>query len=238
MARKTIVRTAVTVGALLVGAVAILGLCSGVLSFFELDDALGGLTVIMLSDDRDDSPIIPVADAPTTGPSDAAVTIVVFGDYQDPYTREAYVALASLMAELPDDLRIVHRHFLLQGDERGLAAATAAIAAGRQGAFWAYHRKLLDAESLDDDALLAIAGQVELNVEVFDVARSDRWLEVDADIELGEQLGVRGTPTLFINGKKFEGVPEDLAGLVTAELAAADGQTYARRVEVNLGLVD
>jgi protein-disulfide isomerase len=236
--RKTIIRAVVTVAALFVGAVAILGICSGVLSFFDLEDALGGVTVVSLSDDRDDSPVVPIGDSPSTGPAGAGVTIVVFGDFQDPHTRRAYKSLDLVKAEMPSEVQLVHKHFVLAGDERALAAAMASIAADQQGAFWAYHRKLLDAPSLDEVALVSFAREVGLDVESFEVARRDHGLLIDADIELAQTLGVRGTPTLFVNGRLFEGLPDDVVGVVRAELEQADGQTYARRVEINRGLVD
>lgn len=228
----------VTVGALALGALLILGVCSGVLSTFDLDEAISAITVVSLDDDRLDSPVIPVGDSPRVGPETARVTVVVFGDYQDRFTRESAGALDATMAQFPDDLRIVFKNFPLPEHERAVDAAQAAVAARGQGQFWAYHRKLLDAPALRDEDLVAIAVSLSLDVELFEATRRDHVLTIDADVELAMALGVRGTPTLFVNGQRFEGLPDDLVAVVSAEIEATGEQTYARRVEVNLGLVD
>lgn len=231
------VRALVKVAALIAGAGLILGLCSGVIGYFDLDEAISGLTVVDLPDDREDSPVLPRAGSPSTGPADAPVTVVVFGDYQDRFTRESFPAIHAAKDTLGDDVQLVLKHFPLPDDERALAASMAAIAAGEQGHFWAYHRQLLNASDLGDESLEAMARELGLDGASFDVARRGRSLAIDRDIELAYQLGVRGTPTLFVNGRKFEGVPDDFEALLRVELEAARGQTYARRVEINLGLV-
>ncbi|MGD9036345.1 MAG: DsbA family protein, partial [Syntrophobacterales bacterium] len=83
-------------------------------------------------------------------------------------------------------------------------AAVAALAARRQGKFWEYHDLLFEnGDSLNDEKFRHIARELGLDLDTFEKDLNDLKLvaRVNQDIRLGAYMGVRGTPTLFINGK-------------------------------------
>src|SRR6185503_3530095 len=76
------------------------------------------------------------------GPAKAAVTLIVYGDFQSPFCASLEVVLARLRNEYPEDLRIVFRQYPLPQHDKARLAAQAAEAAGAQGKFWQMHDKL------------------------------------------------------------------------------------------------
>jgi len=162
------------------------------------------------------------AQAPSQGPADAKVTIVEFLDYQCPYCHRAQEAVDEVLKQYQGRVRFVHRDYML-GKPRSLPAARAARCAGEQGKFWEYHRGLLvEAGDLSDADLLRRAGALGLDGSKFTAcAATDRF---DADIhgatEAGGELGVSGTPTFFINGRRLVGARpvRDFQEIIDAEL--------------------
>jgi protein-disulfide isomerase len=169
------------------------------------------------------------ASAASLGPADAKVTIVEFLDYQCPFCHRAQESLDVVLKEYEGKVRFVHRDYLL-GKPRSLAAARAARCAGEQGKFWEYHRGLLvQAGDLSDADLASRAKGLGLDGAVFSsCAATEKY---DADIrsatEAGNDLGVSGTPTFFINGRRAVGAlpVEQFRELIDAELQAANGRT-------------
>ena len=133
--------------------------------------------------------------------------VVVYGDYECPYCAALEVGLR----ELP--LRLAFRHFpLRRSHPRALAAACAAEAAGLQGAFWAMHDALFaDTARLEDPHLWARADQLGLDVARFDADRRSAAVaeRIDADFRGGVRAGVPTTPTLFVEGRRHAGRPDD-----------------------------
>jgi protein-disulfide isomerase len=147
------------------------------------------------------------ADAPSQGPKDAKVTIVEFLDYQCPFCHRAQESVDQILKEYQGRIRFVHRDYVL-GKPRSLPAARAARCAGEQGKFWEYHRGLLvQPGDMSDADLLNRAKTLALDPARFAAcAATDRF---DADIhgatQAGDELGVSGTPTFFINGRRLVG---------------------------------
>ena len=150
------------------------------------------------------------------GGGPAPVTLLVYGDYECPYTRMAYRAVQQVEGRLGDGLRFAFRHFpLVQIHPHAEPAAEAAEAAAAQGRFWAMHDLLFHRQkALEPADLRAYAGEVGLDLARYDAelaarAHADRVL---ADLRSGLQNGVRGTPTLFVDGALYEGsyAPEAL----------------------------
>ena len=86
-------------------------------------------------------------------------------------------------------------------------AAVAAMAAGRQGKFWEFHDLLFDnSKQLSDQKIKEIAETLKLNIDQFDkeVKNPGVLAQVQRDFQDGRQAGVKGTPTIFINGKKLK----------------------------------
>ena len=162
---------------------------------------------------------------PSLGPDSAPVTIVEFSDYQCPYCKRAQPSLDKLLAEFPDDVRLVYRDFPLDFHNEAEGAARAARCAGDQGKYWEYHRHLLTEDgSLERDDLMRRAESVGLDMTAFTACHdSDRHRDaVKAGLEDGAAVGVTGTPTFFINGRMFLGaLPKDIGDLIREEIERA-----------------
>jgi protein-disulfide isomerase len=140
----------------------------------------------------------------------AAPVILEYGDYECPYSRQALRAIERVERELSGRVRFAFRHFpLTHKHPHALAAALAAEAAWRQGRFWEMHSLLFHRQkALEDEALLAYAKELGLDLERFGQDKADPAIlaRVERDVASGEATGVvRGTPTLFIDGVLYEG---------------------------------
>ncbi|MBL8743326.1 MAG: thioredoxin domain-containing protein, partial [Myxococcales bacterium] len=210
------------------------------------------------ADATDTSPTaIPVTAAdPSVGDAEAPVTVVVFGDYECPHCRRANAIVAELADEYgPSRLRVVWKHFPLDPESTGRAAAELSIGVRElagDGAFWQFHKGVYgkgEGPGIDQRVAMAIAdarnnAHVDLKA-LGKAAATDGRAKVQADIDLGQKLGVRALPSLFINGVFFEGIgnKSDLTQVIDKELAATEalasqnvarGSMYERRVKENL----
>ncbi len=143
------------------------------------------------------------------GPDEAAVTVVLYGDFECPYCARVHGLLDTLHDELGDDLRTVYRHYpLIRVHAHAQLAAEASEAAGAQGQFWPYLNRLVaHHDALDRDCIETEAGALGLDLERFREqldthAFADR---VRADYRSGVQSGVDATPALFVNGTRYPG---------------------------------
>jgi protein-disulfide isomerase len=137
--------------------------------------------------------------------SPAGPLIVEYGDYECPYSRQAFTAIEQIERQLGGNLRFSFRHFPLIGiHPHALAAAAAAEAAARQGRFWDMHELLFHRQkALEDGDLRGYAAQLGLDVAAFDRDRASRTVleRIQRDVDSGLASGqVLGTPTLFIDG--------------------------------------
>jgi protein-disulfide isomerase len=166
------------------------------------------------------------------GADDAQVTLVEYGDYECPYCGQAEVVIRELLASFGDHLRYVWRHLPLNDvHTHTQTAAEAAEAAGAQGVFWPMHDKLLDhQEALTAPDLRRYAADLGLDAERFrdDVHRHRHADRIAVDVASADASGVAGTPSFFINGKRYESA-YDLATL-TAAVRAARTRAAARRL--------
>ena len=142
--------------------------------------------------------------------AEAGTLIVEYGDYECPYSRQAFRAIERVERELGDRVSFAFRHFpLTEIHPHALAAARAAEAAGLQGRFWEMHSMLFHRQrALEDEDLRSYALELGLDAARFDADRSgDAVLErVKRDVRSGIASGeVRGTPTLFIDGALHRG---------------------------------
>ncbi|MCB4770696.1 DsbA family protein [Ancylobacter sp. Lp-2] len=156
------------------------------------------------------------ADDHAQGPADAPVTLVEYGDYECPYCGEAYPVLKAVQAAMGDQLRFVFRNFPLtqQHPHAGRAAEFAEAAAGI-GRFWEAHDLLYEhQDALDDAGLRALAQAIDLDEAHLRAGFEGRYDEkIRRDFSGGLRSGVNGTPTLFINGLRYDG-PRDVDSLV------------------------
>ena len=146
------------------------------------------------------------------GPANAAVTLEEYGDFQCPPCGTLEGPLQQIERDYASSLRVMFRNFPFTIHEHAHEAAYAAEAAGLQGRFWEMHDLLYREQSVwaksnDVQSLFeAYAGMIGLNLERFkkDVSGEEVKAKVEADRKRGEALGVRNTPTIFIN---HESVP-------------------------------
>lgn len=146
------------------------------------------------------------------GPADAPLTLVEYGDYQCPHCRQAYPVIKAIQQQLGERLRFVFRNFPLSNAHPfAVPAAVAAEAAGRQQRYWPMHDMIYERQNeLGNEALFAFAIALQLDMAAFrrdiqDPALSEK---VEKDFESGMRSGVNGTPTFFINGRKYGGAFE------------------------------
>ena len=169
---------------------------------------------------------IPEDDDPVLGPAEAPITIIEFSDYECPYCRKWHVEVwPQLEAEYGDQIRLVYRDFPLNSIHPN--AATAAIAANcarEQDMYWPYSQKLFEMKlNLGKRTYQTYAEELELEMDAFnECLESGRYVdEVEADYQFAATLGIRSTPTFFVNGIPVVGAqPFDVfKTLIDKELA-------------------
>jgi Na+/H+ antiporter NhaA len=158
------------------------------------------------------------------GPDDAPVTLLEYGDYQCPYCGQAEVAIRELIKSFGEDLRYVWRHLPLNDvHPDAQLAAEAAEAAAAQGRFWELHDLLLTHQDrLAPTQLAELAEEAGLDVERFwdELQRREYAERVAEDVATADASEVAGTPSFFINGRRYQGA-YDIQTL-TAVVAAAE----------------
>ena len=153
---------------------------------------------------------VPVSDRDHVhGSLSAPVKLVEYGDYECPSCLNAWPVLRELRQQLGDRVALIFRHYPQSSiHPRASAAAQAAEAAALQGKFWEMHDLLFahqhELESLD---LTHLALELGLEVYAFEAAleRESVLRKIRDDFAGGARSGVRGTPTLFLNGCRYEG---------------------------------
>lgn len=160
------------------------------------------------------------------GPAEAPVTIVEYGDYECPDCGRAFPIINRMLDEMDERLRFVFRHFPLSSVHPNAAiAAQAAEAAAAQGRFWEMHNLLYEnQDGLGVPDLMRYALRAGLEVYRFNAdMASERFARiVKAHYDGGVRSGVKGTPTLFINGRRYAGSLEFDALTTAARQLTAD----------------
>lgn len=174
-----------------------------------------------------ESPVFSIStkDQPSLGNANAPVTIVAFTDYQCPSCASIHPSLERLVKENAGNVRLITRDFPLTRHAEAFKAAEAAEAAREQGKYWEYVQVLMRNQSaLGVDKLKTYASDLGLDCARFDAALdSGKFAElVQQDVEDGMKLGLKGTPSLFINGRRVTAKSyEDLKASVEAALKSA-----------------
>jgi protein-disulfide isomerase len=143
------------------------------------------------------------------GAEDARATLLEYGDFQCPHCAAARALLEHLVLEDPTRVRLVYRHFPVSTiHPAAQLAAEAAEAAGAAGRFWEMHETLFEHQDrLDFESLCAYARALGLPEDDFELALTNHVYapEVRRDFRAGVTDGVNGTPTLFLNGRRYDG---------------------------------
>ena len=106
----------------------------------------------------------------------------------------------------PETVKIVFKHFPLQSHRFSAIAALASYAAQQQGKFWQYHDLIFENyKNLSNDSFTDFAKQLNLNLPLFNKQMSSTEAKemVTNDYQTGREIGVSGTPTIFINGRRL-----------------------------------
>mgnify|MGYP002641321370 CR=1 FL=1 len=157
--------------------------------------------------------------APAMGPDNAPIELVVFSDFQCPYCSRFAEPAKQLQRHYGDRARLVFMQFPLPSHQNAHLAAEAALAAHAQGKFWQMHDLLFEnRQSLNRESLEKLAAQIGLDMPQFrqELDQQLYKLIIQKQMEAGKAAGVTGTPTLVVNGYKYEGASKD-----ADELAAA-----------------
>jgi len=161
-------------------------------------------------------PIMPdTGSATVIGPENAKVTIIEFGCYVCPYTKNAEPVVKQILEKYQGRIRYTFRNFPVHRHADSELHAEAALCAGDQGKFWEYHEKIFSDQDLCRnissvgmrEMLINDAALLGLDVQKFtQCLKSEKYkAEVEADLQAGIMAGVRGTPTFFINNRTIIG---------------------------------
>ncbi len=149
---------------------------------------------------------IPTEGAPAEGATNPKITLVEFSDFQCPYCIIAAGELHRVMDAYPNQVSLVFKQFPLDEHSQAALAAAASLAAQRQGKFWPMHDTLFAQRGrLSPLVINGLAEKMGLDMKRFDADLHSPELQkiIVHDIEDGERAGVAGTPTIFVNGQRY-----------------------------------
>ncbi|MBX3202966.1 MAG: thioredoxin domain-containing protein [Labilithrix sp.] len=164
---------------------------------------------------------VPIDGSPTKGPESAPLTIVEFADFQCSHCGQFAPVLDKVVESRKSEVRFAYKFYVLGKFPNSENAARAAIAAGKQGKFWEMHHLVFaNQENLSQQGLDSMAKELGLDVGRLhaDMQSPDTAERIAKDKKLGEDLKIEGTPTIFINGRQFDG-HQDLNEWLNLELA-------------------
>lgn len=150
---------------------------------------------------------------PQKGAEAPVVQVVEFADFQCPACKQLAAPLADLVAEHPGQIQLLFKHFpIADVHPHAHAAALAGICAEKAGSFWPFHDAMFrgqeELNARGDAYILEVGESLGLDrrgfVECIEAKETRQRLE--ADLDLARRLVIQATPTLFINGRRIEGV--------------------------------
>jgi protein-disulfide isomerase len=157
----------------------------------------------------EDAVNIPIANSPFNGPANAPVTLVEFSDFQCPFCYKAVAPLNTVLKAYPTQVKLVFKQFpLVESHPEAAISAAAAMAANQQGKFWQMHDAMFaNHGSLSRQAIMGWAAGLGLEMKRFAADLDSPAIKqaVKQDMEDGNKAGVDATPTIFIDGQKYNG---------------------------------
>lgn len=147
-------------------------------------------------------------EGPSIGPSNAAVTIIIFSDFECPYCKQASAVMRQVVESYPRQVRIVFKQMPLAIHPNAFKAAQASVCAARQGKFWEYHDRLFKATDMSGGSLLNYAAETGLSTTEFAACldSGESRAAVLKDMQEARRANIQGTPTFIINGKLLNGI--------------------------------
>jgi protein-disulfide isomerase len=154
--------------------------------------------------------------SPFKGNADAPVTIVEYTDFECPYCARLQSMFDELLRLYPNQLKIVYKNYPLRGHRNAGKAAAIVMAAHLKGDFWPIHNRLFENyRRLNDARLAEIRSEFGFDTPEFETLMNSKQVQemIRSDVAQGKSIGVKGTPTVFINGKRvqnksFEGLKQ------------------------------
>jgi protein-disulfide isomerase len=159
----------------------------------------------------DDPVKISITGDPYKGPDNARIVLVEFSDFQCPYCQKAVAEAYKIVGAFPKDVKLVFKQFPLDSHTDAEFGAEAALAAQAQGKFWEMHDRLYGGfPDLSRNTVMRYAKQIGLDIDRFtkEVDSHKYKDRVHAEEQEGEAAGVGGTPTFYLNGRRYNGAFE------------------------------
>jgi protein-disulfide isomerase len=168
------------------------------------------------------------------GPADAPITLEFFADLQSPVTRLALNVLDQTLKKYPRTVRLQFRNFPLSFHPQAALAHEATMIAARYGRFWEFANYVIEhQDALKEQDLIVQAGRLGLDQNGFaETLQQHKYApRVETDLIAGMKRGLRGSPVVFVNGKRIDGVPnmQLLTEYIEAELTAQMAKQSERK---------
>jgi len=182
----------------------------------------------------DDPVTIPTANSPMTGPANAPVTLVEFSDFQCPYCYKAVAELNAILKAYPTQVKLVFKQFpLVDSHPQAAISAAAALAANQQGKFWEMHDLMFaNHGKLSRQGILQWAAGLGLDMKRFTIDLDSPAIKqaLQKDMQDGEKAGVDATPTVFIDGQRYNGslTLQAVKPVIDGELKKLAGKPQAK----------
>ncbi len=156
-------------------------------------------------------PVLPkfninMENAAIMGKKDAKYTLVEFSDFQCPYCSKAAKFTEEILKKYPNKVKVVFKHFPLPFHKNAKSAAIAAECVRIQGKFREFYVKAFEnQDKLTEENFIKWATELKLDTDKFKKCLKDPATanKIDKDLQEGQELGVQGTPTLFLDGKPY-----------------------------------
>jgi protein-disulfide isomerase len=171
--------------------------------------------------DADKVKTVPLDGSPTTGPASAPITIVEFADFECPHCALVAPMLDKVVEQRRSEVLFAFKFYPLPSHPHGELAARAAIAAWRQNRFWEMHHALFEnRDHLEQSDIDGYAKALRLDLSRFhaDMQSPETTARIERDRKSGEDLMISGTPSIFINGRLWDGF-QDISEWITVELS-------------------
>jgi protein-disulfide isomerase len=172
----------------------------------------------------DDPVPIPTLGSPVMGLGNARITLVEFSDFQCPYCSKAVAQINATLKAYPNDVRLIFKQYpLVELHPAAAISAAASLAAHQQGKFWPMHDVMFaNRPKLSRQWILAWAQEIGLDMKRFTADLDSDAIKkaVLRDQADGDKAGVEGTPTVFLNGQRYNGdlAPDAIKPVIELEL--------------------
>ena len=179
---------------------------------------------------------IDLADSPTKGAAKPVVTLVEWADFECPFCGAVAPVLKSIVEKYPEQVQLVFKHYPLSAHQHSENAARAAVAAQKQGKFWPLSYAMFESQKagLDEPSIMKLARDAGLDMKGFesDIASEATADSVARDRKQADDLGLEGTPMIYINGRYFSlerfDLRQDLEPWVSLEIELVTGKPAAK----------